>query len=122
LSYLPVPRRKCKPAPYWETSFNLYLHIAYIASPVPDPISPTMDTHVWPNFVRTMDWPKEGTTYSYEHRGYIRPEKVELWLLKAFGPGKAKFVVRCLLFFSLAGETGGRTEVDALLFRGCGRD
>jgi hypothetical protein len=40
-----------------------------------------------------MDWPKEGITYSYEHRGYIRPEKVELWLQKAFGVDKARFVV-----------------------------
>jgi hypothetical protein len=52
-----------------------------------------MDTHVWPTFVQNMEWPKDGMTYSYEHRGYLRPEKIELWLKKAFGPGKARFVV-----------------------------
>jgi hypothetical protein len=52
-----------------------------------------MDTHVWPKFVRNMDWPKDGIMYSYEHRGYIRPEKVDLWLRKAFGEENAHFVV-----------------------------
>jgi hypothetical protein len=52
-----------------------------------------METHAWPHFIRSLDWPQDGITYSYEHRGYIRPEKVELWLNKAFGQNKAKFVV-----------------------------
>ena len=56
-----------------------------------------MDTHIWPNFVRNMEWPRDGITYSYEHRGYIRPEKVELWLQKAFGDENARFVV-CIPF------------------------
>jgi hypothetical protein len=38
-------------------------------------------------------WTSEGDTYSYEHRGYIKPEKLEHWLLQAFGPNKAKYVV-----------------------------
>ncbi|KAK5467374.1 hypothetical protein LTS15_000346 [Exophiala xenobiotica] len=52
-----------------------------------------MDMNVWPNTIRGMSWPKDGMTYSYEHRGYIRPEKLEHWLTTAFGVNKAKYVI-----------------------------
>lgn len=53
-----------------------------------------MDTHsVWPRTVRDIKWPEGGVTYTYEHRGYIRPEKLEYWLTQLFGPGKAKYMV-----------------------------
>jgi hypothetical protein len=52
-----------------------------------------MDMNAWPTIIRTLPWPSEGDTYSYEHRGYIKPEKLEHWLLQAFGPNKAKYVV-----------------------------
>ena len=47
----------------------------------------------WPRNISQLYWPKDGIMYSYEHRGYIRPEKLEVWLRKAFGEGKAKYVV-----------------------------
>jgi hypothetical protein len=52
-----------------------------------------MDVHTWPSNILGLSWPKEGITYSYEHRGYIRPEKLEYWLMTAFGPTKAKYAV-----------------------------
>jgi hypothetical protein len=53
-----------------------------------------MNTHsVWPRTVRDITWPEGGVTYTYEHRGYIRPEKLEYWLNQLFGPGKAKYMV-----------------------------
>jgi hypothetical protein len=52
---------------------------------------------VWPNNIKTLSWPREGITYSYEQRGYIKPEKLARWLEKAFGQGTAKYVVRRLL-------------------------
>jgi hypothetical protein len=54
--------------------------------------------NVWPNTIRGMSWPKDGMTYSYEHRGYIRPEKLEHWLTTAFGVNRAKYVVRRATF------------------------
>jgi hypothetical protein len=39
----------------------------------------------WPSNIRDMSWPKTGITYSYENRGYIKPEKLQRWLEKAFG-------------------------------------
>jgi len=49
---------------------------------------------VWPKAVRTIvQWPPDGVSYTYEHRGYIRPEKLEHWLMELFGPGKAKYAV-----------------------------
>ena len=56
--------------------------------------------HVWPNSIKELSWPRDGIMYSYEHRGYIIPEKLECWLNKAFGVGKGKYVVR-LFFFHL---------------------
>lgn len=47
----------------------------------------------WPRTVRDIKWPEEGVSYTYEHRGYIRPEKLEYWLTQLFGPGKAKYMV-----------------------------
>jgi hypothetical protein len=58
-----------------------------------------MDTHIWPNNIRNLKWPSEGITYSYEQRGYMAPEKIEHWLLKAFGDGNGKYVVSALLLF-----------------------
>ena len=55
---------------------------------------------VWPNNIKCLSWPRDGITYSYEQRGYIKPEKVARWLEKAFGQGTAKYVVR-RLFTSL---------------------
>ena len=55
---------------------------------------------VWPNNIKSLSWPRDGITYSYEQRGYIKPEKVARWLEKAFGQGTAKYVVR-RLFVSL---------------------
>ncbi|KAF7508764.1 hypothetical protein GJ744_008641 [Endocarpon pusillum] len=52
-----------------------------------------MDIHIWPNNIRNLKWPNEGVTYSYEHRGYMAPEKIEHWLLKAFGDGNGKYVL-----------------------------
>lgn len=52
-----------------------------------------MDLNLRLPIVREMDWPSEGITYSYEQRGYIQPEKVNLWLTKAFGPNKASYEV-----------------------------
>ena len=53
-----------------------------------------MENHiVWPNHIRELQWPSSGIEYSYEHRGYIEPKKVEQWLLKAFGASRAKYVV-----------------------------
>ncbi|KIX10393.1 uncharacterized protein Z518_01475 [Rhinocladiella mackenziei CBS 650.93] len=53
-----------------------------------------MDVHnAWPSAVRNIKWPTEGVMYTYEHRGYIRPEKLEYWLTQLFGPGKAKYVL-----------------------------
>jgi hypothetical protein len=49
-----------------------------------------MDDHL-----QNLKWPRDGLTYSYENRGYIKPEKVALWLSKAFGEGNAKYVVSC---------------------------
>lgn len=51
-----------------------------------------MDIHVWPNTIQSLPWPRDGLTYSYEIR-YFVPEKVGLWLSKAFGEGKAKYAV-----------------------------
>ena len=53
-----------------------------------------MDNHIWPHTIQSLSWPNEGLTYSYENR-YFVPEKVELWLKKAFGKGKAKYAVSC---------------------------
>ncbi|ERF76781.1 hypothetical protein EPUS_02320 [Endocarpon pusillum Z07020] len=52
-----------------------------------------MDIHIWPNNIRNLKWPNDGITYSYEHRGYMAPEKIEHWLLKAFGDGNGKYVL-----------------------------
>jgi hypothetical protein len=49
---------------------------------------------VWPNNIKSLSWPRDGITYSYEQRGYIKPEKLARWLEKAFGQGTAKYVVR----------------------------
>jgi hypothetical protein len=59
---------------------------------------PGMDSRepVWPNNIKSLSWPQDGITYSYEQRGYIKPEKVACWLEKAFGQGTAKYVVRRL--------------------------
>lgn len=54
-----------------------------------------MDNHVWPTIIQNLPWPEVGLTYSYENRGYIKPEKVRLWLSKAFGEGNAKSAVSC---------------------------
>lgn len=55
-------------------------------------------TSTWPQNIRQLHWPRDGITYSFEHRGYIRPEKLDLWLKKAFGEGNAKYVVSSRLF------------------------
>ena len=55
--------------------------------------------HVWPTSIKELSWPRDGIMYSYEHRGYIIPEKLEHWLNQAFGFGKAKYVVRFFLVF-----------------------
>ena len=73
-----------------------------------------MDIHVWPNFVCNMDWPKDGITYSYEHRGYIRPEKVELWLKKAFGVDKARYVVSSASIHARKGREAPSSGSDEL--------
>lgn len=52
-----------------------------------------MDTNPWPSSIRSLPWPRDGISYSYEHRGYIKPDKLELWLNRAFGPDKAKYVL-----------------------------
>jgi hypothetical protein len=54
------------------------------------------ETHIWPNNIRKLEWPSEGITFSYEQRGYIAPEKIEHWLIHAFGPGNGKYVVSVL--------------------------
>jgi hypothetical protein len=46
----------------------------------------------WPGVVLKQPWPKDGVSYIYEHRGYVRPDKLKYWLGQAF-PGKAKCVV-----------------------------
>jgi hypothetical protein len=52
-----------------------------------------MDNPVWPTTVQNLAWPEDGLTYSYENRGYIKPEKVGRWLSKAFGEGNGKYAV-----------------------------
>jgi hypothetical protein len=47
----------------------------------------------WPRNIASLAWPATGITYSYEHRGYIKPEKLERWLAAVFAPGQAKSVV-----------------------------
>jgi hypothetical protein len=54
------------------------------------------ETHIWPNNIRKLEWPNEGITFSYEQRGYIAPEKIEHWLVHAFGEGNGKYVVSAL--------------------------
>ncbi len=58
-----------------------------------------MDVHsIWPPAVRTgITWPADGVMYTYEHRGYIRPEKLEHWLVELFGEGRAKCIVSAVL-------------------------
>lgn len=59
-----------------------------------------VDAHYeWPDSISSLSWPRDGIMYSYEHRGYIIPDKLECWLNRAFGVGKAKFVVRLLFLF-----------------------
>jgi hypothetical protein len=54
-----------------------------------------MDAYTtWPRTVRDITWPEGGVSYTYEHRGYIRPEKLEYWLTQLFGLGEAKYMVR----------------------------
>ncbi|KIW56845.1 hypothetical protein PV05_05466 [Exophiala xenobiotica] len=52
-----------------------------------------MDVHAWPSVVQKVSWPKDGVTYTFEHRGYIRPEKLEYWLTTLFGPQRAKYML-----------------------------
>lgn len=53
-----------------------------------------VDAHYeWPDSISSLSWPRDGIMYSYEHRGYIIPDKLECWLNRAFGVGKAKFVL-----------------------------
>ena len=52
-----------------------------------------MEQHPWPASIKQLGWPSQGITYSYEHRGYVRPEKVEHWLKSAFGSNRAKYAV-----------------------------
>jgi hypothetical protein len=49
-------------------------------------------TNSWPSIVRKQTWPEAGIKYSYEDR-YIKTEKLALWLSRAFGRGKGKYVV-----------------------------
>jgi hypothetical protein len=46
----------------------------------------------WPVSIDKQTWPEGGTKYSYENR-YIKAEKLQLWLEKAFGLGAAKYAV-----------------------------
>jgi hypothetical protein len=55
--------------------------------------------HAWPTSIKSLSWPRDGIMYSYEHRGYIIPAKLEHWLNQAFGVGKAKYVVRSNFLF-----------------------
>lgn len=50
-------------------------------------------SQVWPSVVSSQPWPSKGVSYTYEHRGYVRPEKLEYWLRETFGHGASKYVV-----------------------------
>ena len=39
----------------------------------------------WPREMRALDWPVGGVSYTYQHRGYVRPEKLAYWLQQTFG-------------------------------------
>jgi hypothetical protein len=54
--------------------------------------SSLISTNSWPSIVRQQTWPEQGIQYHYEDR-YIKTEKLNLWLSRAFGSGKGKYVV-----------------------------
>ena len=56
-------------------------------------------TSSWPTIVQKLDWPRGGVKFHYEDR-YLSPEKLSLWLRKAFGPGNGKYVVRWISLLS----------------------
>ncbi len=62
------------------------------AQPAPNSLLQIMEYHVWPSTIQSLTWPKEGVTYSYEYRYFMR-EKVALWVSKAFGEGTAQYAV-----------------------------
>jgi hypothetical protein len=51
--------------------------------------------------VRKQTWPEAGIKYSYEDR-YIKTEKLALWLSRAFGRGKGKYIVSWMFLPLLA--------------------
>ena len=62
----------------------------------PQPFLSQSGTHIWPTNIRNLEWPNTGITFSYEQRGYIAPEKIQHWLVQAFGEGNGKYVVSAL--------------------------
>ena len=47
----------------------------------------------WPRQLSQQTWPAEGVQFSYEHRGYVKPVRLGLWLEKAFGKDIARYQV-----------------------------
>jgi hypothetical protein len=84
---------------FWLFALFVYNRVNQNSSLLGHTRQPGMDSRepVWPNNIKNLSWPRDGITYSYEQRGYIKPEKLARWLEKAFGQGTAKYVVRRLL-------------------------
>lgn len=48
---------------------------------------------VWPNSVRQLRWPASGIEYSYPQSGYVKPDRLKLWLKSAFGAANSESAV-----------------------------
>jgi len=64
--------------------------------------------------VRKQTWPDTGIKYSYQDR-YIKTEKLALWLERAFGKGKGKYIHYNDYFYITAPRKPTRAELQWLM-------
>jgi len=73
-----------------------------------------LSTSSWPSFIKELEWPAHGVRFHYEDR-YLSPEKLSLWLSRAFGAGNGKYVLYNSHYYVMAPRKPTKKELQWLM-------